>query len=62
VVAFIKRRSEVDAESLDLFCRSSELFNFKRPKEYVFVREIPKSPVGKILRRMLMTGEYERDD
>ena len=62
VVAFIKRRSEVDAEALDVFCQSSELFNFKRPKEYVFVREIPKSPVGKILRRMLVAGEYERDE
>ena len=62
VVAFIKRASPVDADALDLFCRSSELFNFKRPKEYVFVREIPKSSVGKILRRKLVAGEYERDE
>ena len=62
VVAFVKRQSAVDAETLDLFCRSSALFNFKRPKEYVFVREIPKSPVGKILRRKLVAGEYERDE
>jgi 2-furoate---CoA ligase len=27
----------------------------------VFVREIPKSPVGKILRRKLLAGEYQRD-
>jgi hypothetical protein len=33
--------------------------NFKRPREYVFVREIPKSPVGKVLRRKLVAGEYE---
>jgi 2-furoate---CoA ligase len=25
----------------------------------VFVRDIPKSPVGKILRRKLVAGEYE---
>ncbi len=62
VVAFIKRKSTVDGEALDLFCMSSELLNFKRPREYVFVREIPKSPVGKILRRKLVAGEYERDD
>ena len=62
VVAFVKRRSEVDADALDVFCQSSELFNFKRPKEYVFVREIPKSPVGKILRRKLVAGDYERDE
>jgi 2-furoate---CoA ligase len=37
----------------------SGLLNFKRPREYVFVREIPKSPVGKILRRKLAAGEYD---
>ena len=61
VVAFIKRRSAVDAQTLDAFCKSSDLPNFKRPREYVFVRDIPKSPVGKILRRKLVAGEYDRD-
>jgi len=32
---------------------------FIRPREYVFVAEIPKSPVGKILRRKLVAGEYD---
>jgi 2-furoate---CoA ligase len=32
---------------------------YKRPKHVVIVREIPKSPVGKILRRRLVAGEYE---
>ena len=31
----------------------------KRPRRYVFVGEIPKSPVGKLLRRKLVAGEYE---
>ena len=59
VVAFVKRRDAVSAESLDLHCRESDLVNFKRPREYVFVHEIPKSPVGKILRRQLIAGEYQ---
>ncbi|HEY2022915.1 AMP-binding protein [Paraburkholderia sp.] len=59
VVAFIKRNQYVDAQALDEFCRTSELVNFKRPREYVFVDDIPKSPVGKILRRKLSAGEYE---
>ena len=45
------RRSTPTA--LDAHCRTSDLVNFKRPREYVFVREIPKSPVGKVLRRKL---------
>jgi 2-furoate---CoA ligase len=62
VVAFIKRRGDVNAETLDAWCRSSDLVNFKRPRDYVFVDDIPKSPVGKILRRKLTAGEYVRDE
>jgi 2-furoate---CoA ligase len=60
VVAFVKPRdTRVSSEELDAHCRRSELVNFKRPREYVFVREIPKSPVGKVLRRKLIAGEFE---
>ncbi len=58
VTAFIKRRTPVEADELDAFCRSSGLAGFKRPRRYVFVTEIPKSPVGKLLRRKLVAGEY----
>lgn len=59
VVAFVKTHGEVSSEALNEYCQHSDLLNFKRPREYVFVREIPKSPVGKILRRKLVSGEYE---
>ena len=59
VVAFVKTCEPVAADALDAHCRLSDLVNFKRPREYVFVREIPKSPVGKVLRRKLVAGEYE---
>jgi 2-furoate---CoA ligase len=58
VTAFIKRRAAIEADELDSFCRSSGLAGFKRPRRYVFVAEIPKSPVGKLLRRKLVAGEY----
>ena len=61
VVAFIKRREPIDAAALDAYCKTSQLVNFKRPREYVFVTEIPKSPVGKILRRKLSAGEYQTE-
>lgn len=61
VVAFVKRREFVDATTLDAWCRESDLVNFKRPRDYVFVDDIPKSPVGKILRRKLSAGEYQVD-
>ena len=52
-------RAAVEADELDAFCRNSGLANFKRPRRYVFVAEIPKSPVGKLLRRKLVAGEYQ---
>jgi 2-furoate---CoA ligase len=58
VVAYIKRSTPVDEKELEDFCRTSGLANFKRPRRYVFVEEIPKSPVGKLLRRCLVAGEY----
>ena len=58
VCAFVKRRATVQAGELDAFCKSSGLANFKRPRRYEFVTEIPKSPVGKLLRRKLVAGEY----
>ena len=60
VVAFVRLKGQADAGALDAYCRQSTLPNYKRPREYVFVREVPKSPVGKILRRKLIAGEYER--
>jgi 2-furoate---CoA ligase len=61
VVAFIKRKASVEDAALDQHCKASDLMSFKRPREYVFVRDIPKSPVGKILRRKLIAGEYEKE-
>ncbi|HRF08251.1 MAG TPA: AMP-binding protein [Xanthobacteraceae bacterium] len=58
IAAFISRRAPVTEAELDEYCRTSGLANFKRPRRYVFVTEVPKSPVGKLLRRKLVAGEY----
>jgi 2-furoate---CoA ligase len=54
VVAYVVADEGVTAEQLDAFCLDSDrLARFKRPREYRLVSELPKSPSGKILRRML---------
>lgn len=58
VTAFIKRRGSVDEMELDAHCHASGLAKFKRPRRYVFVEAVPKSPVGKLLRRKLVEGDY----
>jgi 2-furoate---CoA ligase len=61
ITAFVKRTGSIDAQKLDAWCRNSSLADYKRPRAYVFVAEIPKSPVGKILRRLLVAGDYRRE-
>jgi 2-furoate---CoA ligase len=58
IAAFIKRAAPIAEGELDEHCRASGLANFKRPRRIIFVSEIPKSPVGKLLRRKLVSGEY----
>jgi 2-furoate---CoA ligase len=54
VVAVVVAGTQVSAEELDAWCLASEtLARFKRPREYRFVDELPKSASGKILRRKL---------
>jgi len=61
VAAFVKRNRSVSEMELEQFCHDSGLANFKRPRRYVFVNALPKSPVGKLLRRQLVAGEYETE-
>ena len=61
VAAFVAPRAPVAEDALDAHCRASTLPAFKRPRAYAFVREIPKSPVGKVLRRRLVAGDYDPD-
>jgi 2-furoate---CoA ligase len=59
VVAFVVAAPGLTADTLDRHCRaSSDLANFKRPRRFVFVAEIPKTASGKILRRLLRDGRY----
>jgi 2-furoate---CoA ligase len=59
VTAFVKRKAPVSEAELDQFCRASGLADFKRPRRFVFVDALPKSPVGKLLRRLLVAGDYQ---
>jgi 2-furoate---CoA ligase len=59
VTAFVKRKGPVTEQELEQFCRTSGLANFKRPRRFVFVDALPKSPVGKLLRRLLVAGDYQ---
>jgi 2-furoate---CoA ligase len=58
VLAVVVASGALDRETLDAHCLASgTLARFKRPREYRFVDELPKSPSGKILRRVLRDQE-----
>lgn len=60
IAAFIKARADVSECDLDAHCIASGLAKFKRPRRYQFVEQIPKSPVGKVLRRALLAQVQEQ--
>jgi long-chain acyl-CoA synthetase len=61
VKAFIvtKEGKEVTEEELDAFCRE-KLAKYKVPRMYEFRKELPKSMVGKVLRRVLQDEERQK--
>jgi 2-furoate---CoA ligase len=56
VAAFVVARGAgANATTLDAFCRAAPGFAaFKRPRRYKIVDVLPKSPTGKLLRRVLI--------
>jgi long-chain acyl-CoA synthetase len=63
VKAFIvlKEGASVTEEELDRFCRN-HLASFKVPRLYEFRAELPKTAVGKILRRTLVEEEKQKSE
>ncbi|WP_162524350.1 class I adenylate-forming enzyme family protein [Halobellus captivus] len=54
VKAFVVVDGDVTADELDEWCKASDrLDNFKRPRAYAFVDELPRNPSGKVLRHEL---------
>src|SRR6218665_1428440 len=51
----VVRRPDVTGEVLAQHCRT-QLTAYKVPKQFVFQDQLPKSPVGKILRAVLRNG------
>ncbi|HLN10157.1 MAG TPA: class I adenylate-forming enzyme family protein [Xanthobacteraceae bacterium] len=61
VVAFVEPADVLPSpQALDDACLSGGLARYKRPRDYVFVKSIPRSASGKILRRRLRVGDYEK--
>ena len=50
--------ASIDEEKFLAYAREN-LAGYKRPKRIVLIDALPKSPVGKILRRELVAGNYE---
>ncbi len=61
VQAFVVRRDpKLDAESMELYVRSSDLSPYQRPRVYHFVAELPRTSSNKVLRRVLREEALHR--
>ncbi len=60
VIAVVRREPELSVEDLRAFCRE-RLTGYKMPKHIVFRDELPKTNVGKILRRALRDELYQHN-
>ena len=56
-VAFVQASAEVEPEALDTWCRE-RLANYKVPKRFQFVGELPLLPIGKVDRAALRAREH----
>ncbi len=54
VAAAFVAREGVTAEEIDQFCQDSKLANYKRPRRYFRLDELPRNPAMKIVRRKLL--------
>ena len=57
----LREGASVSEEELDKFCRE-QLASFKVPRHYEFRTELPKTAVGKILRRTLIAEEKKKQE
>jgi len=55
----VSSNSDLTAGQVIAHCKGS-LTNYKRPRQVEFVEEIPKTPVGKVLRRNLRDMNAEQ--
>jgi acyl-coenzyme A synthetase/AMP-(fatty) acid ligase len=55
IAAFVMAREGVtlEADQLRAFCREQGLAQWKVPRQVYVVRDLPRSPIGKVLKREL---------
>ena len=51
-IVVIKKDKTITEQELIEFCRD-RLASFKRPESVIFTNELPRNPLGKVLKRVL---------
>lgn len=60
IAVVVKKEVSLTEEDLDAFCKNSEqLANYKRPRKYIFIDELPRNASGKIQKFMLRNQFHE---
>ncbi|MCR9067123.1 MAG: long-chain-fatty-acid--CoA ligase, partial [Cytophagales bacterium] len=59
-VFIIKKDESLTEEEIKTYCKDN-LTGYKKPKYVEFLKELPKSNVGKVLRRVLKEEDMKRN-
>jgi len=51
-IVVVKQGEIATADEIIEYCRA-QMSSFKRPRSVIFVRELPRNPMGKVLKRVL---------
>lgn len=61
IMAYIVSESEnIDFLSLDSYCKQSDLSSQIRPRNYKFIKSLPKTKNGRLNRKLLKTGAFDK--
>jgi malonyl-CoA/methylmalonyl-CoA synthetase len=61
VAAIVREDSELTAEKVTSYCRE-DLAGYKKPREVVFVEELPRNALGKVLKHRVREGLSEPEE
>lgn len=56
----VSENSDINFLSLDAFCKKSDLSSQIRPRNYKFIKNLPKTKKGKLNRKLLKTGAFDK--
>lgn len=56
----VSKSSDINLLSLDTYCKKSDLSSQIRPRNYKFIKKLPKTKKGRLNRKLLKSGAFDK--